>query len=301
MVHTLVRETSDLSLIDSYKENINLVFGDVLDVQALAIAFSQVDIVIHCAAIVSYAPNRFDEMYQINVEGTRNVVNECLAQNKKLVHISSVAALGASKSNLLDEDTLWSDSEITTYYAKTKYLSELEVWRGIEEGLDAIIFNPSVVLGRGDINKSSSKLFSYVLNGGKYYTEGNVNYIDVRNIVEVVVKCINMPTVWGKRYVLNAGTTTYKNLFELIAKNYNCKSPTIKVNKFISAFAWRIEFIKYLITGKEPLITKETTYSSQSKKLYLNNQSVSTFDIKYYSLDETIAWVCQKNISKKKS
>jgi nucleoside-diphosphate-sugar epimerase len=278
-----------------------LIQGDVLDSQILATEIPNFDLVIHCAAIVSYAPNRFDEMYQINVEGTRNIVNECVASKVRLVHISSVAALGTSKTNQIDETALWNESEISTYYAKTKYLSELEVWRGLEEGLETIILNPSVVLGRGDLNKSSTKLFSYVLNGGKFYTEGNVNFVDVRNVVQVIVKAITMPETWGKKYILNSATVTYKTLFESIAAAYQVKAPFIKVNKLIAALAWRLEYIKYLITGKEPLITKETSASSQSQKTYLNTQSIKVFDVNYYSLTDTLNWVCQKNITKKKS
>lgn len=293
--HVLVRDPQSLGLLEPMATQVNLIKGNVIDAALLAEEIPKHDLVIHSAAIVSYAPHRFDEMYQINVEGTRNVVNECNASNKRLIHISSVAAIGSNDKGIVDESGKWNDSDIKTYYSKTKYLSELEVWRAIEEGLKAIIFNPSVVLGAGDMEKSSTKLFSYVSNKGKYYSAGNLNYVDVTDVAQIVVAAIHKEQYSGKRYILNAGHVTYKEFFEKIAKLLNVKPPHVKVNGFTAGLAWRLAHIKYLLTGKEPLITKETAKLSQSSKVYDNTSVLKDFNFKFKTLDETLRWCCEKN------
>lgn len=293
--HVLARDPGALGLVEPLASQINIVKGNVIDAALLAEEIPKYDLVIHAAAIVSYAPNRFDEMYQINVEGTRNVVNECIASNKRLIHISSVAAIGSNDKSVVDEDGKWNDSDIKTYYAKTKYLSELEVWRAIEEGLRATIFNPSVVLGAGDMEKSSTKLFSYVKNKGKYYSAGNINYVDVTDVAKIVVSSISTENQNGKRYILNAGHISFKDFFEKIAALLQVPAPSTQVNWFTAGLAWRLAYFKYLLTGKEPLITKETAKLSQSSKVYDNTAVLKDFNFTFKSLDETLLWCCEKN------
>jgi dihydroflavonol-4-reductase len=275
--------------------NLEIVEADILDFHKVSQEAVDCDLVIHCAAVVSYAPHRFNEMFQTNVEGTRNIVDVCIELKKKLIHLSSIAAIGNYAKNEVDETEKWNESDTVTYYSKTKYFSELEVWRGIEEGLTALILCPSVVLGQGDMEQSSTKLFSYVKNGGKYYTEGNINYVDVRDITTIVLESLNNEQVWNQRYILNAGTTTYKVFFEKIAKLIKVVPPKKKVTPFLASLAWRLESIKYIFTKKEPLITKETAQMSSSKRVYANTLASNKFNIKFKDLDATLAWCCEKN------
>lgn len=274
--------------------SITIHHGDILDSSNHKDIILEYDTVVHCAAIVSYAPHRFDEMYQINVEGTRYIVDECLAQNKSLIFISSIAALGTSKNEVIDETAKWDETEPTTFYSKTKYLSEIEVWRGIEEGLNAIIFNPSVVLGKGDLDKSSSKLFSYVKNGGKYYTEGKLNYVSADDVATLVVKSLDKPQTWGKRYIVNSENVTYKDFFISIANAYGVNAPNKKVSDTLAAIIWRYEKLKYWLTRKEPLITKETVQLSKRIKTFDNSLSIREFGIQYEKLEKIISKVCKK-------
>ena len=112
-------------------------------------------------------------MYQINVEGTANVINMSLESNvKKLIHISWVAAVGRSANGTqVDEGTKWENNKINTHYAKSKYKGELEVWRGIGEGLEAVILNPSTILGYGDWNSGSCAIYKSIYNEFSWYTE----------------------------------------------------------------------------------------------------------------------------------
>lgn len=277
--------------------SLHWVQADVLDLIALVDAIQSCEIVIHTAAIVTFSPSRYDDMYQTNVEGTKNVVNLCLKFNKKLIHISSVASLGRGKDTNISENSTWSDSDSNSYYAKTKYLSELEVWRGVEEGLLATIFNPSVVLATGNLDRSSSKIFNYVLTEKRFYTTGFINYIDVKDVAEIVIKNLLTP-IYGERFVLNAGTITYQDLFNKIAVRLNKKPPHIKVNTFLAAIVWRIEHIRCLITKKEPLITKETVKLSQSKYVFSSIKAEKAFGHQFINLETTLDRCCNEILEK---
>ncbi len=188
-VSVLHRPDSDRSLLQDVEDRIQWIEGDILDVLSLEKALENVEYVVHAAAVVSFVPRDEAAMVKVNVEGTANVVNACLKRGiRKLCHVSSVAALGRphprtieqDKPVVIDETQRWEDSPNNSAYAKTKYLAELEVWRGISEGLPAVIVNPSLILGEGDWQKSSTQLFKYVYDGKPFYTEGTVNYVDVQ-------------------------------------------------------------------------------------------------------------------------
>lgn len=158
-VRALYRRHIPDQLLD-VKDRVEWVQGDVLDVGSLEEAMQGVAQVYHCAAIVSFHPDRRAQMLKINVEGTANVVNIALdAGVKKLVHVSSVAALGRAKEQAaINERSQWEESSNNSYYAISKHLSEMEIWRGIAEGLPAVIVNPSIILGSGYWHDGSGML-----------------------------------------------------------------------------------------------------------------------------------------------
>ncbi len=285
------------SMIPFTHQQLKWVEIDVLDIVALEEEIQNCEVVIHTAALVSFSPSKFEAMYQTNVEGTKNIVNLCLKHNKRLIHISSVAALGRGKESEITENSTWSDSDINSYYAKTKYLSELEVWRGIEEGLLATIFCPSVVLAVGNLSRSSSRLFKYVLNENKFYTTGNLNYIDVNDIVNIILKNISSP-IFGQRFILNGGAITYHDFFKKLATRLNKKPPNLKVTPLLAAIVWRISYLKSIITKEEPLITKETAKLSQSTYVFLSKKAEIAFKHQFIDLDMSLDGCCKEIIEK---
>lgn len=277
---------------------VNIVEGDILDPLLLNKEVANCDFVIHCAAIVSFSNKMLDEMMLTNIEGTKNIVNACLQNGvKRLVHISSIAAIGREeKSPIVNENTAWTNSDLNTNYAKSKYQAELEVWRGIEEGLEAIILNPSVVLGVSDWNKSSSKLFKYVFNEKPFYTNGNINVVDVRDVAKLALISLSSNNV-NQRYIVANVTLTYKHFFEELAFRFNKKAPSILVSSFMAAIAWRVEWLKALITNKEPLVTKETAKTSLTSYIYENNKVIKDFNFQFIPLNETLDWACKEYIN----
>ena len=300
-VRLLLRPNADTSLLGDYLNKVNVIEGDILDIKSLEVAMQGVDYVIHTAAIVSFAPRDKDKMYKVNVEGTANVVNTCLDfKIRKLAFISSVAALGRpdvsrfQKNEVItiNEEQKWENSPNNSNYAKTKYLAELEVWRGVAEGLTAVVVNPSVVLGEGDWKRSSTQLFKYVFDEKPFYTDGTINYVDVKDVATATLQLL-FSDIQNERFILNAGHTSYKDLLEKIAHGFNKEAPKTRISPLAAAFIWRVEAVRSWFTGKAPLITRETAKSASSHFIYENDKIKKSLGITFQSLNQTVQRVCK--------
>jgi nucleoside-diphosphate-sugar epimerase len=288
---------------------IEWVEGDILDIPSLEAAVHSVDFVVHAAAIVSFSPGDKIRMYEVNVEGTANIVNVCLKKGiRKFCHMSSVAALGRSASAIaagkekissglnaeivVDEEAKWEDSPYNSHYAQSKYLAELEVWRGIAEGLSAVVVNPSLVLGTGDWKRSSSRVFRYIWQEKPFYTDGQVNWVDVRDVAEIIFLLLEAD-VSAKRYILSAGNTSFQQLFYDIADCFNKKRPHIRVRATAAQIIWRLEWIRSQITRKAPLITRETAQLAALSLRYDNEKIRRELRFDFRSISDTIQWCCE--------
>lgn len=247
---------------------------DILDTVGLEEIMKGITHVYHCAAIVSFEPKDKYRLLKINVEGTANVVNACLdAGVQKLVHVSSVAALGRIRNGeVVNERMNWSEETNNNVYGKSKYLGELEVWRGIGEGLQALIVNPSIILGGNDWENGSAALFKTVYNEFKWYTEGINGYVDVRDVAGAMILLMNSK-ISAQRFILSAENLSYKEIFSSIAKCFGKKPPPKKVSPIIAEIIWRLEAIKAGFTGKKHLLTKETTRTAQAS-VYFDNSKI---------------------------
>ena len=270
--------------------------GDILDPIGLTAALEGVDYVYHCAAIVSFAPGAAKKMLQSNVDGTANVVNACLEQKiKKLIFVSSVAALGRIREKeAIDETMNWTPATSNSVYGQSKYLAELEVWRAMEEGLPMAIVNPVIILGAGDWNNGSSGIFKSAYNEFPWYTSGMSGFVDVLDVVDAM-QLLMESNVVGQRYVLSAENIHYRNIFNAIAKAFGKRLPHKKVTPFLAGIVWRLEAIKGLITGKAPLLTKETAATAQAIVRFNNQKFLNAFpDFKYRNIDDTIYRVAKE-------
>ncbi|OJJ20931.1 hypothetical protein BKI52_10145 [marine bacterium AO1-C] len=297
-VRALKRQNSNLQYLTDIQDQIEWVEGDILDVSTLYDALKGCRQVVHSAAIVSFASNGKEMMYKVNVEGTANIVNLSLELGiDKLAFISSVAAIGRKKdSEIIDETSKWEDSKLNTYYAQTKHLAEMEVWRAYAEGLDTIIVNPSVVIGPSHWDRSSTQLFKYVWEEKKYYATGSLNYVDARDVAHIVYQLVT-ENFSGERYILNAGNIHYKQFFEKIAEAFGKRPPRVKVTPLLAALAWRAAWFRSLFIQKAPVITRETAYMSQKHFYYKNDKIVKALDFKFHTLEESINWASEKLIS----
>ena len=288
-VRALKRVNSKMDLIGPEAERIEWITGDVLDIPILEEAMAGIDQVFHCAAIVSYDPKHLKEMMAINVDGTANVVNVALHHDiKKLVHISSIAALGKSKNGeAVSEKTKWERDKDDTNYSVSKYLSEQEVWRGHAEGLPIAIVNPSVVLGAGRWRQSSTGLFKQVYDGLKFYPLGGNGFVDVRDVARMALQLMESD-IEGERFIANGKNLKFRALFDQMAAGLNKPIPTIKVTPLLGGLAWRAMWLRSKLTGKSQLITRETVRSASGTVMYDAQKSENILDFKYTPIAETI-------------
>ena len=216
------RASSSMDLLGPSASGISWIEADLMDISSYRDALENADIVIHAAAMVSFDKRDHARMMDINVRGTAELVDAALeAGIQHFIQISSIAAIGRVKdAGIIDEQTKWVDSDLNSQYAISKYQAELEVWRGGEEGLPFSIINPSVVLGMGDLQQSSAKLFKYVWDQKPFYTDAIVNYVDVEDVAEAVRLLVSKGPQ-NDRFIISAGDIPYKTLFGHMAKNHS--------------------------------------------------------------------------------
>jgi nucleoside-diphosphate-sugar epimerase len=269
---------------------------DILDIGNLEECMEGITHVYHCAGLVSFQPGDKRKLFKINVEGTSNVVNACLGNDvKKLIHVSSVSALGRIRQDVLVNETMqWSEETSNSIYGKTKYLAELEVWRGIGEGLKAVIVNPTIILGAGNWEDGSSAMFKSAYDEFKWYTEGVSGFVDVRDVALAMIRLMEI-SVFGERFIVNSENVSYKDLFMMIARNFGKRLPSRKVSYFMAALVWRMEALKGAITGKKQLVTKETARTSLAKVRFDNRKILNALPgFKFISIEKSVEDTCKK-------
>ncbi|NOS91567.1 MAG: NAD-dependent epimerase/dehydratase family protein [Cyclobacteriaceae bacterium] len=268
---------------------------DVLDIHSLTEHIPIGATVIHAAAHVSFHTGERDKLFKTNVEGTTNIVNVCLTNQARLIHISSVAALGRQKSiQEVDETATWVESPLNSSYGESKHLAELEVYRGIEEGLKATIVCPSFILAATNWDQSSAQIFKYVWHERKFYSGGFANYVDVRDVVQIISKIFQQPEQHdGERYIASAGAISYQQLFTKIAHYLGKRAPSIKISDGLLHTIARLEEIRCFLLGSIPLITRESVKSAGEKFTYSNKKSIISFKMEYHSLEETLQMCCE--------
>ncbi len=300
-IRAIKRENSDLEQVKktfayyspNYEEEFKKIVwlnADVTDYFSLEQAFEGAEEVYHLAAVVSFKPSDKDKMKAVNVKGTAHVVNAALHCGvKKLCYVSSIAALGnAEEGKEADEETPWKDSDKTSAYSISKYKAELEVWRGMEEGLQGIIVNPSVIIGPTKWESGSAALFSLMWKGLRYYTSGINGFVYVRDVSSAMIQLMECD-IRNERFILNAENISYQSLFKSMAKYLNKKEPSIAVTKVMSELSWRLFKVLALFRGKQSSITKDTARSSMKKSRYSNQKIKKAIHFQFHNTDEMIA------------
>lgn len=269
--------------------------ADILDVLSLEDVMTGVEQVYHCAAVVSFSPSRRELLHRTNIDGTANLVNVSLdAGVKKFLFVSSVAALGRMrKGQVVNETMHWSKETSNSEYGRTKYLAEMEVWRGAAEGLPAVVVNPTIILGEGDWTKGSTEIFRTIHNEFPWYTEGVSGFVDVKDVVKAMHLLMESDIV-GERFILNGANVPYAELFRMIARCFGKRAPYKKVTPFIASMVWRYEAIKGLLTGKDPLLTKETAHTAQAKVQFNNEKVQSSLPgFAFTPIEQTVERICR--------
>jgi dihydroflavonol-4-reductase len=287
----LKRANSQLDPLGDYARQVQWITGGLLDMDSLAEGIAQADYVIHAAAAVSFDDRQRNLIRQINIDGTANVVNTCLDYpHVELLHISSVAAIGKEKGeHILNENSQWEENIDLPEYATSKYLAELEVWRAIAEGLNAVIVNPSAVLGVGDWSRSSLQIFDYVAGEHTFYPPGKLNYVDARDLAEISLALLHQ-NIRGERFILNGGSISYKEMFEQIAEKISVQPPGRRLSPLLGKWVAGADALRAFFTQSERKITRDLVKST-SQEIHFSNQKISdTLGMEFRSLTDTLNW-----------
>lgn len=277
-------------------DKVEWVKGDIQDILSLEDALEGIDAVYHCAGMVSFNPKNKQQLHKINVEGTANVVNACLEKGvSKLLYVSSVAALGRIREDEpINETMQWTEETSNSEYGKSKFLGEMEVWRGIGEGLKAVIVNPVIILGESDWEKGSTEIFKTIYDEFPWYTDGISGFVDVQDVVRAMSNLMRSDVV-SQRFIISGVNISYHSLFNKIAAAFGKKAPHKKVTPFIAAVVWRMEAIKGMFTGKAPMLTKETARTAQAKVNFDNSKLLKYLpEFNYTPIDDTVKRVCEQ-------
>ncbi|MEP7265354.1 MAG: NAD-dependent epimerase/dehydratase family protein [Bacteroidota bacterium] len=305
-VTALKRHSSSMKIVDYYfnknkelREYITWTEGDITERDSLEI-ISAGDEVYHCAGLVSFDPADRDLLYAVNIRGTENIVNVCVEKGvKKLAYVSSVAALGRNSEDsiYITEESHWENDEMNSDYAISKYGGEREVWRGMAEGLNAVIINPTIILGPGNFDKGSMKLISRVDKGLKFYTDGASGYVDVKDVSFIMIALMKSE-IRSERFILNAENISYQELFTMISNSLGKKPPSVLATKWMGNMMWRYEWLKKKVTGHPPLITKFSAATAFKKYIYSNEKIATFLNYKFESLEKTVKNVTEVYIKK---
>lgn len=269
--------------------NLEWIEGDILDVAILDEILENIDEVYHCAAIISFDSRDNTHMIRTNVIGTANIVNACLLNHvKKLCYVSSIAALGQPvEGNVIDESARWKASRFNNGYAISKYGGEREVWRGIEEGLNAVIVNPSVILGAGCHSKTVNSLFTANRKLLPFKVTGTNGYVDVEDVANACILLMKSD-ISGERFVLNSENLSNYELFNLITRFLGKKKPFIRIHKRLVIFLGHIIGFSGRFSKKKRAVTIDSLRAALSTSFYSGEKFAKQFNYKYIPIETSL-------------
>jgi nucleoside-diphosphate-sugar epimerase len=287
-----------------FYDKIEWLKADVTDIPSLEIAFQEVTHVYHSAAMISFDPKLFEQLRKVNIEGTANMINLSIAHGvKKFCFVSSIAAVGENEnpSIPITEETHWNAEADNNVYAISKYGSEMEVWRGSQEGLEVVIVNPGIILGAGFWRGGGSgSLFRKIDKGLKFYTKGKMSYVDVQDVVSVMIQLMHSDSK-NERFILVAENWTFEKFATTTAKALNVQPPKKEASAFMLNIAWRMDWWRQFFTGKHRRLTRLMAKAIQSQTFYDSSKIEEHLNFTFTPIEETITRVCEHYIKEYKS
>jgi dihydroflavonol-4-reductase len=275
-------ETGASALVDSFQ----WIKADILEIPSLEKAMENVTTVYHCAAAIENF--HFEEMKNINMRGTENVVNVAISSGvKKICHISSIAALGeAIGDKYVKEADFFNLDGLNTDYAITKFGAEMEAWRATQEDIDVIIVNPGIIIGEGNWNSSSGQLITKTDSGNNYYTGGGSGFVDVRDVALAAQK-LTESNFKNNRYILVSENKSYREVLDQIALRLQKPKPSIHLKSGV------LKTLSYLlkipnILGFQHQLTLAKVNSLTSKTKYSSAKIKKTIGLEFTPIQETI-------------
>ncbi|WP_291400303.1 NAD-dependent epimerase/dehydratase family protein [Daejeonella sp.] len=292
-VRAIKRESSILPALLKNETEIEWFTADILDYFALKDAMEGISKVYHCAAFISFDPADKKLLRKVNVEGTINLLNVSMEMNvSRFLHVSSVAALGESKKEeLITENEHWEHGPNASNYSISKYESEMEVFRANAEGLNTIIVNPSIIIGKNAGNQGSGQLFETIQKGLNYYPGGSFGYVDVEDVAKSMILLMDSD-ISDERFIINAENWSYRDFFTEIADNFGKKPPQIALMPWMMNLAYLGTRFLSFFTGKKHGLTSETASSAFKKSNFSNEKVKKTLNLEFKPIKQSISEIC---------
>ncbi|NND08856.1 MAG: NAD-dependent epimerase/dehydratase family protein [Saprospiraceae bacterium] len=294
-LHCFKRASSDLRLLGNQVSSVSWHDVDLLDIVSIANHIEDASIIIHAAALVSFAPSDKRELLQFNIEGTSNLVNAALDANiEKFIHISSIATLARNKlGKPINESTDAMGTKVSSPYAISKFRSEMEVWRGGGEGLPISILNPSLVIGSGIWNRGSASMFKQVFQGLSFYPSGTTGFVDVRDVARAVLHLMEKE-VYQERFLISGENRSYQEILQLISTELGVRSPSIRLNAILNEVAFLFSKMTSMLTSDAKVITRDSLRNASKTYLFDNSKSKAMLDLNYIPIAQTIRQTCEQ-------
>jgi len=301
-VRALHRKNSDLNAVEhvfnyytsseeakSLFQQIEWFKADITNVPQLNKAFENIKYVYHCAALVSFDPADDKKLRKINIEGTANIVNLCIAfKIKKLCYVSSVAALGKNlKTKEINERSMWSPEDDHSDYAISKYGAEIETWRGTQEGVPTVIVKPGIIIGPGFWKEGTGQIFSRINKGMKYHFPKTAGFIGVNDVVSVMQELMQAE-IENEDYILVSENLSFKTVFELTATELNKPKPQKDLKKWMLWLGWFFQKIGSFFGAKRS-ITKNTVNTLFQHTFYTNQKIKKHIEFEFTPMKKVIA------------
>lgn len=281
------------SILAPFADQIEWVEADLLDVFSLEDALAGVTQVYNCAAWVSLKQADKEPMILANVTGTANLVNICKNNGIRMVHVSSVAAVGQAKPGELITENHHLDMALETDgYAISKLESEMEVWRGMAEGLNGVIVNPSIIIGSTAGTSGSGKLFETVRKGLKYYTCGSIGFVDVEDVARCMI-ALMATDITAERYIISAENIVYRDMFNKAAACFGVQPPSTEAKPWMLGIAWRAASLWGRLTGSAPSLDKVSAQTANVERNLDNSKIVKAIGIQFKPVDESVKEICE--------
>ncbi len=274
---------------EEYFHKIEWIEADITEVPALTKVFEGITQVYHCAAFISFNTKHFHALQKANIEGTANIVNLCLAHKvSKLCHVSSVATLGKSEDDSpINEEVPWNPEDMNSVYSITKYGAEMEVWRGTQEGLKAVIVNPGVILGEGFWDSGSGVIVKRAAKGVSFYPDGSTGFVDVRDVVQSMVRIMN-ESIINQQFILVAENASYLKLLTGLSKEFGIAPPKRKLNKSVLLLLSYLDGMSSFLFGTKRFLLKATIRSMYSHSSYDSSKIKDQLVFEFIPLEETL-------------
>ena len=290
------RDTSSLDLLGKYAERVEHAVGNLTHARSLYDAMQGVDRVYHVAAKVSFAPGEQEALRRVNADGTANVVNAALEIGvDRLVHTSSMAALGrpADPDGLIDETTTWQGAPHRSAYARSKRRAELEVHRGIAEGLDATIVNPSLIFGVGGPDTNTRRIVDAVRSGWLFAVPpGGTNVVDVRDVAAGLRAAMTRGEL-GRRYFLGSENLTWEAFAGTLAEAFDVVSPRQTVPSWLLTVTGTLAEGVAALTRTQPFLTRSTARTASRTYRYDNSRARTELGCTFRPFEETARHIAE--------